>query len=77
MVGSGCLVVFAMGLLGFVLFFIFYFGFLVPVGLVSKGQWWRGGHGGGVVGSGLFGCFRYGFTRSLMGFVLFCFFFFF
>ena len=76
MVGSGCLVVFAMGLLGFwwVLFYFFYFGFLVPVGLVSKGQWWRGGHGGGVVGSGLFGCFCYGFAGFLVGFVLFFFF---
>ena len=42
----GCLVVFVMGLLGFwwVLFcFIGHFGFFVPVGLVSKRQWWLGG----------------------------------
>ena len=42
----GCLVVFAMGLLGFwwVLFCFFYFGFLVLVGF-----WWVEGSGGVVV----------------------------
>ena len=30
-------------------------GFVVEI-LVGSGQWWRGGHGGGVVGIGLFGC---------------------
>ena len=47
----GCLVVFAMGLLGFwwVLFLFFWvFG--------SGGQWWCGGHGGGIVVPRLFGC---------------------
>ena len=28
------------------------------------------GNGGGVVGSGLFGCFCYGFARFLVGFIL-------
>ena len=61
---------FAGFLVGFVLFCFFVFWVFGSGGiLVGRGQWWHGGHGGGVVGSGLFGCFCYGFTGSLMGFV--------
>ena len=62
------------------------FGFLWVGILDSNGVWvefglvgWVGmvGSGGGVVGSGLFGCFCYGFAWFLVGFVLFvCFFYF-
>ena len=59
------------------------FGFLWIGILDSDGVWagfglvgWVGvvGNGGGVVGSGLFGCFCYGFARFLVGFILVFFF---
>ena len=59
------------------------FGFLRIGILDSDGVWagfglvgWVGvvGNGGGVVGSGLFGCFCYGFARFLVGFILVFFF---
>ena len=41
-------------LIGFFFFFLIWiFGFSRI--LVGSGQWWRGGHGGGVVVFGLFG----------------------
>ena len=52
MVGSGLFGCFCYGFVGFLVgcfVFFFYFGFLVPVGLVGRGQWWRGG-------DCLFGC---------------------
>ena len=58
------------------------FGFLWVGILDSNGVWvefglvgWVGvvGSGGGVVGSGLFGCFCHGFAWFLVGFVLFLF----